>query len=49
MSSLEVLLSCHTQRSAFLTVIEAIDLKNSLLITFDMSSANKRFPHHMDF
>lgn len=46
---LEVLQSCHAQRSAFLTTIEAIDPKNSHVITFDMSSVKKRLIHHMAF
>lgn len=32
-----------------LTPIDAIDLKNSLIVTFDMSNIKKRLPHHMAF
>ena len=49
MFALEVLQSCPTQRSAFLTAIGVVDPKNSLMITFDMSNFKKRLPHHMDF
>ena len=49
MSALEVLQSCLAQRSALLTAIRAIDPKNYLLITFDMTNFKKRLPHHMDF
>lgn len=33
----------------FLTTIGAIDPKNSLIVTFDMSNIKKRLPHHMAF
>ena len=49
MSALEVLQSCPDQRSALLTVIGAVDPKNSLIITFNMSNFKKRLPHHMAF
>ena len=49
MSALEVLQSCPAQRSALLTAIGAIDPKNYLLITFDMTNFKKRLPHHMAF
>lgn len=49
MSMLEVLPSCPTQRSALLTTIEAIDMRNSLVFTFDMSNIKKILPHHMAF
>ena len=42
MSALEVLQSCPAQHSALLTTIGAIDPKNSLLITFDMTNFKKR-------
>ena len=35
-SALEVLQSCPSQRSALLTVIRTVDLRNSLICTFDM-------------
>lgn len=46
---LEVFHSCLAKRSEFLTMIRVVDLKNCLVITFDMSSAKKILPHHMDF
>ena len=49
MSALEVLQSFPSQRSAMLTTIGAVDPKNSLVITFDMSNFKKRLPHHMAF
>ena len=49
MSALELLQSCLAQRSALLTAIGAIDPKNSLLITFDMTNFKKRLRHHMAF
>ena len=47
MSVLEVLQSSPGQRSAFLTAIGAVDPKNSLMITFDMSTFKRRLSHHM--
>ena len=49
MSALEVLQSCPAQRSALLTALGAVDPKNSLMITFDMTNFKKRLPHHMAF
>ena len=46
---LEVLQSCPTQRSTFLLIIEVVDPKNYLMLTFDMSNVKKRLLHHMDF
>ena len=49
MLALEVLQSCSAQRSALLTALGAVNPKNSLMITFDMTNFKKRLPHHMDF
>jgi len=49
MSTLEVLQSCPTQRSALLSKINVVDPKNSLVLTFDMLNVKKRHPHHMAF
>ena len=49
MSTLGVLQSFPAQRSVLLTTIRVIDLKNSLIVTFDMSNIKKRLPHHMAF
>lgn len=49
MSALEVLQSCPTQRSAFLTVIRVVDPNKYLTITFDMSNLKKILPHLIAF
>lgn len=49
MSALDVIQSRPSQRSVFLTTIGAMNLKNSLIVTFGISKIKKRLPHHMDF
>lgn len=49
MSVLEVLQSCLEKRSTLVTTVGVVDPKNSLIITFDISSVKKRFPYHIAF
>ena len=49
MSTLEVLQSWFSQRSALLSEMGAVDPNNSLALTFDMHNVKKRLPHHMAF
>lgn len=48
-STLDVLQSCPTQRSALPTTIREVDPKKSQVIIFDTTSVKPRLPHHVNF